>query len=154
MYWSRVHVVAMVYLRGVGPGACAPCRCCGGAGTVVYWCGVLVVVYVRGVGAVVDWYRVCERCRCCGVNKKRFLTKDPSRRFWENERQCFHPPKTARGSCIPKRILRTLQAPGVPRAQNSEMVVDSKQTNSQDAPRASAPIHRKQRERGRFQTEF
>ena len=53
--------------------------------------------------------------------------------------------ETARGSMIPNRILRTLHAPALPRAPNSERAVDSKQ-NSEDTPRASAPTRQKQRE--------
>ena len=85
-----------------------------------------------------------------------------------------HVPKlntVARGPLIPNGSLRTLQAPALPRAQNSEQcdnskhkfqgaarasarerAADSKENsvdykqNSQDAPRADAPTRRQQRD--------
>ena len=60
-------------------------------------------------------------------------------------RQRCHAPETTRESSIPNRIRKTLHGPELPRAQNSERVVHSKQ-NSRDAPRTSTPARRKQRE--------
>ena len=53
----------------------------------------------------------------------------------------------------PLRILRTLHAPALPRAENSERA-SIPNTNCQDAPRASAATGQKQREGRRFQTEL
>ena len=48
-----------------------------------------------------------------------------------------HPPKTARKASIQNQILRMLQAPTPPPAENHKKVVDYEQ-NSADAPSASA----------------
>ena len=69
------------------------------------------------------------------------------------KRQSAQPLKTARGSSIPLRILRTPHAPALPPAENSERVIDSEQ-NSEDAPRASAPTRRKQCEGRHSRREF
>ena len=68
-------------------------------------------------------------------------------------RQRCHPQKTARGSSIPNRILRTFHALALPATENSERVVDSKQ-KSQDAPRTSDATRQKQREGCRSQAAF
>ena len=68
-------------------------------------------------------------------------------------RQRCHPPKTATRPSIQKTILRTLHELALPPAENSEAVVDSKQS-SQDAPHASAATRPKQQDGRRFRTEF
>ena len=64
--------------------------------------------------------------------------------------QRCHVPKTTTRSSIPNKILGTLHTPA---PKNSGKVMDSKQ-NSQDAPRASTPTRRKQRQGRRFQSDF
>ena len=79
---------------------------------------------------------------------RRFRTEFAGR---SKRQRCHPPPKTARGSSIPNKIFKTLQAPALPPTKNSERVVDSEQNfqvaprgsvdseeNSQDTPRASA----------------
>ena len=95
--------------------------------------------------------------RCSSIPKRVLSTLHaPAPPPAQNPRRSTHqrgePPKTMRGPSVTSRFLKRLHAPAPLPAQN-EKVVDYEQ-NSEDAPRASAATHLKQREGLRCRTEF
>ena len=87
-------------------------------------------------------------------NNKKVATYSPEfRRRSTLARQRHDARKTTRRSPFTPRISRTLHAPASRRAGTSEKVATYAQ-NIEDAPRTSAPTHRKQRDGRHLQPEF